>query len=344
MAWIDVWNNRPFQRVELTAAIESIDYVPRPLGALGDSLFPTSSVRTRMVAVQKRTNRYALIPTSPIGAPPVELEKKPGDVRPFETHRIAKGSTVYAEEMQGMLWAPETDMVRTLQEEIAERGRMIREDHDLTHENMRLGAVMGRVIDADGTTVLDDWFANWGEPQPAAIDMELDDTNTSVRAKCTQVIRAMRRAGKGGFVDGQTEVHALIGPGAFDLLVSHEDVIRTYLNWPDAAMLRGAQPNTFQWGGITWHEVQPADDTVTMTVVGDDEIRFFPVAGRDVFQRILAPAEFDPWVNSPGQEIYAITIPDRDRQAWVRVECYCYPLYVCLRPAMLIRGYGTQAP
>jgi hypothetical protein len=136
-------------------------------------------------------------------------------------------------------------------------------------------------------------------------------------------------------------VHALMGSSAFDLLISHPEVRNTYLNYAAAADLRGPYPDAFTYGGIVFHDYRGADDGTTLTPIDDDEIRFFPVGGRDVFQRVLAPAEFDPFVNQPGQEIYAISIPDRDRGASVRVECYCYPLYICLRPQMLLRGWGT---
>jgi hypothetical protein len=337
----DIFNQRPFQAIELTAAFDAIDYVPMPLGEFGQRLFPTQRVRTRTIAVAKGVNRYALIPVSPIGAPPVELEKLPGDVRPFVTRRLAKGSTVTAESLQGVFSLPMLEQISSVQAEVADRARMIREDIELTKENMRLGAVMGQVYDADGTTVLDDWFSNWGEAVPTPIAFDLDVTTTAIRAKCQAVIRHMQIAGKGGWVAGRTEVHAITGFAFFDALISHPEVTKTYINWPAARELRDAQPDTFSFGGITFHSFRPADDGETLTPVEDDEAHFFPVGGNNVFAEILAPAEFDPFINQAGRDIYAISIPDRDRGAWQRFEGYVYPLYMCLRPAMLIKGTLT---
>lgn len=53
---------------------------------------------------------------------------------------------------------------------------------------------------------------------------------------------------------------------------------------------------------------------------------------------VQSPAEFIDFVNTPGREVYALTIPDRDRNAWVRVELYAYPLFVCTRPEVLQRA------
>ncbi|MDZ3838713.1 MAG: major capsid protein [Rhodospirillales bacterium] len=39
-----------------------------------------------------------------------------------------------------------------------------------------------------------------------------------------------------------------------------------------------------------------------------------------------------------GLDLYAMTIPDRERNAWVKVEVYSYPLFICTRPEMLQRA------
>jgi hypothetical protein len=54
--------------------------------------------------------------------------------------------------------------------------------------------------------------------------------------------------------------------------------------------------------------------------------------------RSLASREFFDTNNVPGQEFYALTIPDRDRNAFVDIEVYSYPLYIATRPEMLQRG------
>ncbi len=341
----DIFNQRPFQAVELTAAIDQIDYVPSPLGGMGERLFPTRRVRTRTIAIAKRNNRYEMVPTSPIGAPPVEWEPKGRDIRPFVTRRLAKGTTILAESLQGILSLPMMEQVSSVQQELADRARDIREDMDLTQENMRLGALMGRVYDADGS-LLDDWYQNWGEAEPAAVEFNLDVTTTNVRAKCQLVRRRMKNLSKGGWVDGRTEVHALADSTFFDALITHPMVEKYWMGYQAGQTdLRGEAPaDEFRFGGITWHDYRSADDGSTLTPLAEGQVQFFPVGGRDVFERYLAPAEFIPFINRPGQEIYAMTIPDRDRQAWVRFECYVYPLYVCLRPYMLFKGWMTTEP
>jgi hypothetical protein len=336
---IDIFNNNLFRAVEMTAAMENIPYLPELLGGFGETLFPTKRSRTRQVAISKKDGVMTLIPTSAIGAPPVELELTGGDVRDFRTRRLAKGSTLYAEMMNGVLNAPDSVILKTVQQELADRGAQIRTDFELTQEHMRFGAVFGKVVDADGTTVLDDWFANWGVSEPTPVNFHLDVGTTNIRVLCRQIVRNMKIAGKGGWVNGRTEVHALTGTTFFEQLTTHANVEKYWLNWQAAADLRGEMPDTFEFGGIIWHDFRGTDDNTTIHLA-DNKAQFFPVGSRDGFARCFGPAEFEPYIQEPGRDIYGITKPD-PYGFFTREELYSYPLYVCQRPAMLASAVSS---
>ena len=172
----DVFTNTPQRRVEVTNMVNEIIPVPTLLGGLGEGLFRTVRVSTRVIAIQRLGRQNRLIPVSPIGAPPVELEVEGGDVRPFFLRRLAKGSTVYAEELQGVTDFFNFTNVRTLDNEVAQRSARIRDDFEFTNEYQRFGALQGMTIDADGTTVLDNWFTHWGVPAPTPFDFNLSTT------------------------------------------------------------------------------------------------------------------------------------------------------------------------
>jgi hypothetical protein len=336
MALIDVFNNRAFAATEITAILQNTPYRPEFFGQFGDSLFPVKRTRTRNIAVVKKQGVMSLVPVSPIGAPPVELEAAGADVRSFITRRLAKGSTLYAEELQGVLGYPDLEIVGTVAGEIATRALQIREDIETTHEHMRLGSVLGKVVDADGVRVLDDWFANWGIAEPTPFNLQLNVSTTQLRLMASRIIDATFEASRGSWVQGVTRVHALCAPDLFDLIVNHPMIERTYLNYAAAAELRGQQADDFDFGGIVWHKYRPTPGGEFSIPSGS--ARFFPVGARDAFQRVAAPGEFEPFINQPGQDIIGIQIPDRDRAAWTRTEAYAYPLYVCLRPEMLQRA------
>ncbi|MBY8918816.1 major capsid protein [Nitratireductor sp. L1-7-SE] len=338
MASMDVFNSSAFIMVSLTGAVDKIDYKPQLLGQLG--IFEPMPVRTRTVFVDRRNGSLTLIPSSPTGAPPTELEGDDRDAVSLRTTRLAKSFTLYAEEVQGIRqFGSETELMQ-VQAEYMRRMARIRDDMDLTHEYHRLGALQGKLLDADGTTVIYNYFTEFGIAEPSAIDFALTTDTTNVRGKCSQVIRLMQRAAKGAFTPA-TSVHALVGDTFYDNLIDHPNVRDTYKNWAAASELRqNLTFRSFPYGGITFHNYQGTDDNSTVAIAAN-EAKFFPVGARDVFKKAMAPAEFGPYVNTAGQDVYALNIPDRDRQAWTKGELYSYPLYFCQRPSVLQKGIGN---
>lgn len=341
MASMDIFNNSAFSMTSLTGAVNKVGYKPQLLGSLG--IFEPMPVRTRTVFVDRRDNELRLIPSSPVGAPPKELVVDPRNAVPLKTTRLAEGFTLYAEEVQGIrAFGSETEF-QQVQTEYLRRMASVRDDMDLTHEFHRLGALQGLLLDADGTTVIYDYFDEFGVTEPAAIDFNLDAASPApgaIRLKTAEVIRSMRRSAGGSFTPGTT-IHALVGDAFYDALITSAEVEKTYLNWQAAADLR--QDRSFQaftYGGITWHNYQGTDDNSTVAI-DPDEAKFFPVGAKDVFKKAMAPAEFGPYVNTLGQDTYAMNIVDRDRQAWTRGELYSYPLYFCQRPDVLRKGVRT---
>jgi hypothetical protein len=335
---MDIFNNRAFSMVELTAAVNKVDYVPDLLGSL--NIFEPVPQYGRTVSVERKERGLALIPTSPLGAAPRETDRDGRDIRDFRTTRLADSFTMYAYEVEGIRAFGTESELESLQVEYADRMAKVRGNMDLTHEFHRLGALQGKLLDADGVTVIYDYFDEFDIVEPAAISFELDVATTDVRGVCQQVIRSMARSAKGSFTPA-TQVHAIAGDQFYDDFIKHPTVVATYQNWAAAEALREKTAfETFYFGGITWHNYRGTDDNSTVAVP-TDQAKFFPVGAKDVFKKAMSPAEFGPFVNTRGQDTYAINVVDRDRQAWTKGELYSYPLYLCTLPEMLRKATRT---
>lgn len=334
MPTIDIFNADAFGLVSLTAAVERVPYVPNYLGTL--NLFEAVPSRTISVAVDRRTNQLRLVPTSRRGEPATRREPDPRDIRDVRTHRIAKSDRIAAHEIQGMrAFGSETEL-ETVAAEVTRRMSRIMADMDMTWEHHRLGAIQGVVLDADGTTVLNDWFGEFGISAPTPIAFDLDVTATDVRGKCAQVVRAVAKA-LGAPAD--VPVIGLCGDAFWDALVRHEDVRDTYRYQEGAALRAGTAFSVLRFGGIEFHNYR-GTDTASPVQIGANDARFFPrVPG--VFQAAFAPMESIDFLGTAGRPVYAMTIPDRDRNFWVDIEVYSYPLFICLRPEALQRGTLT---
>lgn len=339
MVGMDVFRADAFTMTSLTGMVNKMPHKPNLLGQLG--VFEPTPSRTRTIMVERRNGVLTLIPTTAIGAPPVKLSNDKRDIRDFRTVRLAKDFTLYAEEVQGIREFGEESELMQVQTEYARRTRRIRDDYELTAEHHRLGALQGILLDADGTTVIYDFFSEFGIAQPAAIDWNLDNASTDVRQKCKDVIRIMSRAAEGAIGPG-AQIHALCGDAFYDAFVHHANVEKFYINWQAAQELRndGSAFGSFRFEGITFHNYRGTDDNSTVAI-DTDECKFFPVGGTDIFKVAYAPAEFGPFVNTLGQELYMINVVDRDREAWTQGELYSYPLYMCQRPEVLQRAVRT---
>ncbi len=234
----DVFNQNALGVIEFQEdVVERIDYKPQLLGSL--NLFTPVYSRSRTIAIADRNRSLTLIPTSPNGSPPEELIPKGSRVRTYETVRLAKGSTIYAIELAGVAALPFELQTKEITEEVTDRTAQIMDDLELTWEYMRFGAVQGKVLDADGSVIVD-WYDFWGIAEPDEINFELDKPGTDVRAKIRQLKRAMQKAAKGIWTPA-TKVGALVGDTFFDMLVNHPSVKETKLNTEKAATLENIE-------------------------------------------------------------------------------------------------------
>ena len=233
MAHIDVFNQRAFGMVELSGAVQRAPYKPRFLGNL--NLFTNKRVRTPLVSIEGKSGVLSLIQTSERGAPLQEGTREKRDMRDFRTARIARGQTLYATELDGIRAFGTESELQSVQNEIADimdGATGLRAAVELTHENMRLGAVQGIVVDADGSTIYN-WFNEFGIAQPDELDFDLDNAapaSGAVRKQCNAVVRAMQRAAAGAWLDGNTYAVGLCGDAFWDDLTAHPEVRATFLN------------------------------------------------------------------------------------------------------------------
>jgi len=360
MASLDIFHNDAFNMIQLTTAVERNPYLPQGIGSL--ELFEPDPIRTKAMAVEERNGVLTLIPTSDRGSPPTERVSELRKVRYFEVPRLAHADTLKADEILGVReFGTESELMQ-VQKEVARRLRGptgILANFEYTKENMRLGAISGQLLDADGTTIIYNWWNEFGQTQPAEIGFNLLGWQTGsatptydgwLRTQCNAVVRGMKRAAKGAFVDGVTEIMAMCGDAFWDEFITHPDIVNTYKNWLDAAQLRDsyafrggeASPerprlDVFKFAGISWFNYRGSDDATTIGVP-TTKVKFFLRKSPGTFRVAYAPAEFGMFLGSPGKEQYIIPIMDRDRQAWWRMEGYAYPLFICTRPETLWSG------
>ncbi|MBL6939449.1 MAG: major capsid protein [Alphaproteobacteria bacterium] len=346
MADFNVFSGDAFSAISMLEGIEKVPYNPSYLGSLG--IFADQPVTTTGVWIEERDGVLNLIQTTPRGAPLSQRTTEKRAARHFNTSRVAKGDRLMAAEIANIRAFGSNSELMMAQQEVARRlsgpvGLM--REVELTWENMRLGAVQGILTDAD-STVLYNWFTEFGISQPSEIAFDLTGANAAGSAGSAgklrpfiqnNVVRPMVRAAKGSFLP-TTKIYGLCSDTFYDDLTNHGEVRQTYLNWLQAQSLRdGNAFEEFPFGGVVWVNYRGTDDG-SMVGVAADKVKFFPVGAPGIFRAAWSPAETFDFVNTPGKPIYPMIVPDKDRNAFVDIEVYSYPLHVCTRPEVLFRG------
>lgn len=349
---MDIFNDDAFRLVTLTAAVNLTPYPPDFLGTLG--IFTPSPIRTIDAAIAITDNgTIQIVQTTPRGAPPEEQKMLPQNVRSFRTPRVAIGDTLYAHELQAILARSvmvggDTALVmQDLQSEITYRldgPAGLRSKQEATKEHMRLGAVSGIVLDADGSTLYN-WPVEFSLSLPTEIAFDLSNATPAVGVLATRVRQLKREIAQKARVGNRPfRIVALCGHTFFDNLVKHPDVLPAWNIFQNNAATRVSlglntvEPfTTFTWEGIDWVDYRGTDDNTTIAIA-DDKVKFIPAGVPGLFQEVLAPYESFEYFQALGLPIYALTIPDRDRNQFVRLETYSYPMYVATRPDLLFSG------
>lgn len=328
MANINIFQDEAFSVPNLTAAINETPYVPGRIGALG--LFSEEGISTLVAQIEYDGQTIGLVAAKPRGSygTPVTLAGR--RLLPINTVHLPQRSAMMADEIQSIrAFGSQSDL------EVAEaRVRKYLAKHrmqlDMTHENHRLGAIKGKVLDADGTTVLLDVYQTFGITQKE-FNMELGTAGTIVRIKCSEVVDMIADALGGTPMLG---VRALCGKNFWSSLIDHKSVRETYLNTQQAAELRGKAPDSFEHGGIIFERYRGR--IAGQPHVHDDEAHAFPENVPDMFLTRFAPADYMETVNTDGLPYYSRVEP-LPMGKGLEIESQSNPLHVPAIPKAIIK-------
>lgn len=350
----DFFNDDAFSLVSLTAVINKVQHVP---GRAGELAFAGvgEGVATTTVSFEETNESLTLIETSPRGGPaPVNTQDK-RTVRALNIPHIKLEENIGAHQIQGVRALGSMDTLRGARSVVdGQIGKMGRR-HDLTLENLRLGAVRGIIYDADGTTVLGNLFNLFGvtAPNPVGFDDVFvgdptAETLQTVRRRAQEVLRFMKRNIKAPW-PGSARVHVFCGDNFFDKLIESTSVKGVWDGWAAAERRMGDNyaQGTYDFAGFSWENYTGTDDqskTSAGTVgIDPDEAQFFPVGVPGLFAEYYAPADFMDTVNTLGLPRYARVAPSDKFNRGVAVHTQQNPLPICTRPRVLLRGTSTYS-
>ncbi|EPB4451194.1 major capsid protein [Pseudomonas aeruginosa] len=328
MADINVFEDEAFSVSSLTAAINEAPEVPGRLAALG--LFEEEGSTTITQQIEKDGDTLHLVPAADRGAPGLVVTGSKRVLIPFNNVHLPQTFTILADEIQGIRAFGEQTELQAVQDVVNKRLGKMRRQLDATHEHQRMGAVLGTILDADGSTVLLDLYDRFGI-SAQVVQMELGSATTKVRLKVGEALDAQEDA-LGNIPSSGSR--ALCGKNFWNALITHKSVEETYLNTMQASQLRGDAREEFEFGGVIWERYR--GKVGGRSFIPDDEARLVPIGVPELFLSIFAPANYMETVNTLGLPYYAKqeVMPFNKGVAG---EAQSNPLHICTRPRAVIK-------
>lgn len=346
---LDIFRNDAFSTATLQRVASNVDYIPQALGEM--NIFTPAPIDTVFVIIFEEDGKIRLIPTTERGAPDIMQSRDKGRFRALMTPRVSKRDQVNASEILGVanVALPQAVRLRSAAELVNERLSKLISEQEATAEYHRLGALQGKLMDVDGTTVISDYFAELGFAQPPIIDVDFanitDDEfmmffQTNFFIPTMRVLKDRKST--------STFLASLVGDNFWAKLQTHPGFREIYkLEMQARAIARAAnplvQPNawmTVDFGGVRWIHYMGTDDGTTIAIP-TNEARFFPMNAKDVFVKYMAPGETLSQVGPgvKGKEQYVILrIDPRDDPEFIEIIVRRYHLHACLFPQALSRA------
>jgi hypothetical protein len=327
---LDIFRDNAFSLGQLTKAILKAPYKPGRVGEMG--LFRSQGIRTTTVIIEEKDGQLDLIQSKPRGGVASQLGTNKRTARSFLVPHLPKQATIMADEVQGVRAFGSENELEAIQTVVDQKLGILRASHEVTHEHMRIRALQGIILDADGTTLFN-LFTEFGVAQQSAVlhPNPAADEFDALRNEVVAVQRLIENELGAEMVSGY---HAFCGATFFDTLRADVGITNT-LRYADPASLLAQQANArrFSFGGVTWEEYRGSTGGTPFVAAGEAFV--FPT-GTDIFQTYFAPADYVETVNTIGLPVY---VKQRllEFDKGVQLDSQSNPLMLNTRPRATVK-------
>lgn len=315
-------------QAELDEAVNSQPNVPSRL--LADPMWREKNLTTTSVMVEYVGGEIRLIPArSRNDAPNVKAFGKGSVVRTFTVPHLPLETTIRANQIQDVRKVGTTDALLSNAEVVADEIAEHRGAHDATIEHLMLGAVKGKILDADGTTVIYDLFQEFGISEPTQA-MQFSSASADLGLVIEQTIRKMKKALAGDVNNG---VNVLCSPEFFDALVGHKSAKEAWARYQDNVLARENTEGKFAWKGALFEIYDYSVGDAPMIQAG--HAHGYLTGMRKGFVRYNAPGNMVTEANKIARPFYA-SVEALEHNRGVNLYTEGNPLPLCLRPQTLM--------
>lgn len=320
-------DNSKFGIKALTQAINTIGPVPTQIRDLG--IFTPQYLTTTYVDVENRNGVLQLVQSKERGVAGAPVADKTRVVRTFRIPHLPVNDVVRADDVQNVRAFGGTQ-AETVQEKVTDKLADAKNNLEMTREHLMLGALCGKILDADGTEMYN-IYDEFGLRRKT-FDWALGTATTEVGAVIDKTLAEQRDKLKGAYVTGWV---ALCGIDFLAALKYHESIKHMYERYRDGAAYRegnGINPIEFEHNGIKFIHYT-GNFGGNAAKIKPEEAILLPV-GNKLYAEYFAPGDMNETVNTKALPYYATREKLRHDLGW-SLRAQSNPLPLVLRPELV---------
>lgn len=296
----DIWNADCFGIASMTEGMNCTIAVPTFWASLG--IYEEEFPRTTRVGFDRKFESLRILPTKAVGDLGEVNKQDPYETIDLKIPYIPKTTTITGYDYQDRRAFGRVEL-ESLADIVASEQRKQRMEHDLTLEYHRWGALMGLVLDADGTNVVMDMEKTFCYgPQRAVWNKDEDCGLKQVIRGCKRAVRRHLQ-GKGAAIQ---RWHILMGENFANCLLCSEEYKCLFDRPREGGELRrGEVFETYDFYGARWEEAFAEIGACGDTWIHPDKAYMFPVGIPGMWKTYYGPGAKWTDVNSPSEKFYS---------------------------------------
>ncbi|UAY37045.1 major capsid protein [Moraxella osloensis] len=321
-------NNATYGVVPMTESINNLPSMPTQIRESG--LFVPDYLTTTYVDVESKSNQLTLVQSATRGTPGKPVNETRGGKKTFETVHLPKDDVVRADDVQNVKAFGTSNTATAVNDKVNAKLEGMKSDIDYTREHLQLGALRGKLLDADGS-LLYDFYKEFGIQRPT-FTLNLTNKDADIGGQTDKMLRQLLRALSG---DVSTGWIAFAGEDFMDAYSYHPAIKALYDRYKESVgQYTGSVTANmaFQHRGVTFvpylHQFGSEVD------IKPDEALIAPLGTRKTLKEYFAPADFNETVNTSAKPYYAAREPLKFNKGW-QLHAQSNPLPIALRPKAL---------
>lgn len=311
-----------FSMQAMTEAVNLLPITATQIREMG--LFKSKMLNTTHITVEMQDGVLTLVQSSPRGGKGAASQVAKRSKKTFEIPHLVRNDIIRADEIQNVHEFGNPNKAQAVDKVVLDRLENMKGDIELTEEHLMLGALLGDIKDADGTTLYN--LYKEFNVERNEFNWKLNVKTTPVGALMDEAKRQIRKNARGEIISGFT---ALCSPEFFDKFKYHDSIKDNLIRHREAAAYREDTGASLHYNGIEFVEYYGNFGGKAAKIEAGSAI-LLPKGTRNTFTECFAPADTNSANNTIAQRIYAQREKLPLDKGW-ELEVQSNPLPLCLR-------------